>query len=306
MKADQLQIILGYIFISLVWGSTWMAIRLGLDSLTPLISAGLRFFLASLLIFVVIKFRGSSINRDVKSIKLYFFMGFFSFVIPFGLVYWAEQFIPSGLTSVVFGMFPFSVYFFSLILLDNEETDKYKLLSVVLGFIGIVIIFSDGLNVDVENHILGLIAVLVSAFFQGSVAVVIKKWGGHLNPFSMNVTPLFIAGVSMIALAILFEDSSTWVFDQKAILSISYLAVFGTILAFTTYFWLLQRINAVILSLSSFITPIIAVILGWFFLDEKLSQQVLLGTLLVLMGILFGNFNALKKSYLSRKGTSNA
>jgi drug/metabolite transporter (DMT)-like permease len=300
MKSDSLKILLGYIFICLIWGSTWMAIRLGLDSLTPFISAGLRFFMAALLIFIVIKLTGSSLQTDLKSIKIYFFMGFTSFVIPFWLVYWAEQYIPSGLTSVIFGMFPFSVFIFSLLILSSEEVDKYKFISILLGFLGIAIIFWDGLNVDTENHFLGLIAVLGSAVLQGLVAVVIKKWGGYLNPFSMNGPPLLIAGVVMIILAFVFEDYSKWDFNQKAIASISYLAVFGTILAFTTYFWLLKRINAVILSLSSFITPIIALILGWIVLNEKLSDKVLVGTLFVLMGILFGNLKALKKSYLAK------
>jgi len=305
MNSEQIKILFGYIFICLVWGSTWLAIRLGLDSLTPFISAGIRFFVASILIFIVIKLKGSSIQFDSKSVALYFYLGIMSFVIPFWLVYWAEQFIPSGLTSVVFGVFPFSVFLFSLILLKGEEADKFKLISVIFGFMGILIIFWDGLQLKIENHILGLIAVLVSALLQGSVAVVIKKWGGYLNPFSMNGPPLLVAGVLMIGLAFLFEDSGSWEFNQKAVISILYLAIFGTILAFTTYFWLLKRINAVILSLSSFITPIIAIILGWVFLNEKLSDQVLIGTLLVLMGILFGNFKALKKSYLTRKAKIN-
>jgi len=306
MNIDQIKIIAGYIFISLIWGSTWVAIRLGLDSLTPLISAGLRFLFASILIFAILRFQGTSIQKDSKSVKIYFFLGFLSFVIPFGLVYWAEQFVPSGLTSVVFGIFPFSVFIFSVILLKNEEADKYKLFSILLGFVGIVIIFSDGLKVDLDNHILGLLAVLLSAIMQGLVAVVVKKWGGHLNPFSMNGPPLLIAGISMIILSFIFEDSTEWIFNQKAILSISYLAVFGTIGAFTVYYWLLKRINAVILSLSSFVTPIIAIILGWIILGEKLSEQVLLGTLFVLMGILFGNFKAIKKYYLSRNGSVDA
>ena len=301
MKSEQLKILLGYIFICLVWGSTWTVIRIGLDSLTPFISAGIRFFLASLIILFIVKIKGSPIQMDKRSVILYFFLGFMSFVIPFWLVYWAEQFIPSGLTSVLFGIFPFSVFLFSLILLDNEETDKYKLISVILGFIGIVVIYSDGLTLNVENHILGLSAVILSAIIQGMVAVVIKRWGGHLNPFSMNAPPLFIAGISMIFLSFLFEDYNSWEFNNKAIYSILYLSIFGTILAFTTYFWLLKRINAVILSLSSFITPIIAILLGWLLLQEKLSNLVLMGTLFVLIGILFGNFNAIKKQILGKK-----
>ena len=301
MKNESLKIVLGYIFICLIWGSTWVAIRLGLDSLTPLISAGVRFLLASIIIFIILKFRGSSISFESKSVKLYLFMGFLSFLVPFWLVYWAEQFIPTSLASVLFGVFPFSVFIFSLIMLDSGSADKYKFVSVILGFVGIGIIFLDGIEVDIENHLIGLGAVLLSAIMQGLAAVVVKKWGGYLNPFSMNAPPLFIAGTSMILLAFIFEDSSTWIFSQRAILSISYLAVFGTILAFTTYYWLLQRINAVILSLSSFITPIIALILGWIILNEQLSDQVMVGTLFVLMGILFGNLKGLKNARLIKK-----
>lgn len=306
MNTDKVKIIIGYIIICLIWGSTWLVIHLGLNSLTPLISAGLRFFSASIIISLIVRLRGSKIQKDSKSLKIYLFLGYFSFVIPFWLVYWAEQYIPSGLTSVMFATFPFSVFIFSFFLLQGEAVDKYKFLSVIIGFIGILIIFSDGLKVDLENHFLGLVAVLSSAFMQGLAAVTVKKYGGYLNPFSMNAPPLLIAGSSMILLSFIFENTSTWNFNLSAILSISYLSLFGTISAFSIYYWLLQRINAVVLSLSSFITPIIAVVLGWIFLSEELSNQVLLGTLFVLIGILFGNIKGLKKIYLSKKGIINA
>ncbi len=300
------KIVLGYITICLIWGSTWLAIRLGLDSLTPFISAGLRFLLASILIIFAIRIKKIIIPTDPKSLLMYAYLAFFSFVIPFGLVYWAEQFVPTGLTSVMFGVFPFSVFIFSWFILKGESADLFKLISVVLGFVGIIIIFSESLQIDIENHTLGLAAVLVSAIIQGSVSVVLKKWGGYLNPFSINAIPLFIAGLTMIVLSFGLEDTSTWEFTNKAILSILYLAVVGTIIAFTVYYWLLKQINAVLLSLSSFITPIIAIILGWVILDEQLSQRVLGGSLFVLIGILFGNFKGLRKYYLNKRGTSNA
>lgn len=295
MNNEKIKIFVGYAFICLVWGSTWLAIKFGLNTLTPFISAGLRFLIASIIIITVVKIYGTEFHFDSQSIKLYLFMGFFSFLLPFWLVYWAEQYIPSGLTSVLFGFYPFSVFIFSIFLLDNTEVDKFKFLSIILGFIGVGIIFWDGIFNNVENHLLGIAAVLLSATIQGSVSVVIKKWGGYLHPFAMNGPPLFIAGISMISLSFIFEDSSKWIFTDAAIYSIVYLSVFGTILAFTTYYWLLKRINAVLLSLSSFITPIIAVFLGYLFLGEMLSQKVFIGTILVLTGIIFGNFTGIKK-----------
>jgi drug/metabolite transporter (DMT)-like permease len=303
--SNSFKIVIGYIIICLIWGSTWLAIRLGLDSLTPLISAGLRFILASILIFVVVSIKKTELPLDLKSVIIYIYLAFFSFVIPFGLVYWAEQFVPSGLTSVIFGMFPFSVFIFSWFMLKGESADFYKLVSVLLGFVGIIIIFSDSLHIDVENHTLGLTAVLLSAIIQGSTSVVLKKWGGYLNPFSINALPLLIAGITLIALSFGFENTSTWEFSSKAIISITYLAIVGTIVAFTVYYWLLKQINAVILALSSFITPIIALILGWIVLNEQLSQEVLVGSLFVLLGILFGNLKALRKYFLNKKGIKN-
>ncbi|MBI1932075.1 MAG: DMT family transporter [Ignavibacteriales bacterium] len=295
------KIVLGYVVICLIWGSTWLAIKFGLESLTPLISAGLRFLLASIIIFTIVKIKKIEFHLDSLSIKLYIFLAFFSFAVPFWLVYWAEQFVPSGLTSVMFGMYPFSVFVFSWFILKGESADFYKFISVIFGFIGILIIFWDSLQVDIENYSLGLLAVLLSAILQGSTAVTIKKWGTHLHPLSINAVPLFIAGISMVTLSFLLEKTSSWEFSFNAVLSIIYLSIVGTIAAFTIYYWLLKQINAVILALSSFITPIIAIILGWLVLNEKLSAQVLFGALFVLIGILFGNFKQLRNQLRSKK-----
>ena len=108
----------------------------------------------------------------------------------------------------------------------------------------------------------------------------------------------------MIAFGILYEDQSSSKFDMKAILSVGYLAFFGTVLTFTTYYWLMKKINIVLLSISTFITPIIAVILGWAILGEKFTSQILAGSSLVLVGILFANFSALK-NYIKPKQRIN-
>ncbi|MEE9429419.1 MAG: EamA family transporter [Melioribacteraceae bacterium] len=300
MNSKNLKLTLGFISICIIWGSTWVVIRIGLDTLTPMISAGVRFLFASLIIFSIVQFKKYKLPKDSLSLKLYFFMGIFSFAIPFWLVYWAEQFIPSGLASVLFGVFPFSVFIFSWLFLKTEKLDFYKMLSIILGFIGIVIIFYENINLDFEKQFWGLVAVFASAVLQGLVAVILKKYAGHLNPFSMNAYPLLIAGSVLILFSFGFEDSTNWEFTPKAIYSILYLATIGTIVTFTIYYWLLQNMNVVILSLSSFITPIIAVILGWLILNEKLSQNVLFGSMLVLMGILFSNFNSLKKIIIKR------
>ncbi len=301
MKEESLKIFSGYLLICLIWGSTWLAIRIGLDSLTPIFSAGLRFLSAAIFVFIMMKFRRISLQKDSNSIKLYLILGIFSFIIPYGLVYWGEQFIPSGLTSIIFAVMPFFVILFSKIFIPELSAGKEQIFGSVIGFGGIVIIFSENLVIDISGYMMGMFAVLLSSSMQGWIAVHLKKHGGQLNPLTMNFVPLLIAGVSMTVLGFLFEDHKPWKFNTAAIGSILYLAFFGTSIAFTTYYWLMKKINVVLLSLSTLITPIIAVLLGWLILNEKLSFRELLGSVLVLIGILFANFTKVKNYFLTRK-----
>ncbi|MFA5804887.1 MAG: EamA family transporter [Melioribacteraceae bacterium] len=301
MLTEKYKIAAGYVLICLIWGSTWLAIRLGLGSLTPLISAGLRFFLASIFVFLFMKMKKIELQTDSLSIKLYLILCFFSFVIPFGLVYWAEQYIPSGLASIVFAVMPFFVILYSMIAFKKESVTFNQIFGSILGFSGIVIIFSENLSLDLSKQLLGIVAVLISSSMQGGIGVTIKKYGQHLNPLSMNFIPLYFAGIILITVSILFENSSGWIFDFNAFASIIFLAFFGTLVSFTTYYWLLKRMNVVILSLSAFITPIIAVILGWLIMNENFSFQTLAGSTLVLIGILFANFRGLMNYYQTKK-----
>ncbi|MFA7228204.1 MAG: EamA family transporter [Melioribacteraceae bacterium] len=300
MISEKLKIAAGYILICLIWGSTWLAIRVGLDYLTPLISSGIRFFLASIFVFIFMKFAGIKLQKDPASLKLYLILSLFSFVIPFALVYWAEQFIPSGLASIVFAVMPFCVILFSKIAFPDDRISFNQLFGVILGFSGIVIIFSENLTLDLSKQLLGIIAVLVSSAMQASIGVTVKKYGKHLNPLSMHLVPLFIAGLILIFASLIFENSADWIFNFASVSSIIFLAFFGTVVTFTTYYWLLKRISIVILSLSAFITPIVAVILGWLVMNENFSLQTLAGSAFVLIGILFANFSGLVNYYKSK------
>ena len=300
MSKLAVKVFLAYLALCLIWGSTWIAIRVGLESLTPLFSAGLRFSLASIMIFVLMKIKSIPLQTDKVSIRLYLLMGFFSFVIPFGLVYWAEQFVPSGMAAVLFAVYPFLVVIFSFIRLPSESIGFYKIFGTILGFVGIVIIFSDSFEGDLTNYLIGMFAVVLSGIMQAWIAVSIKKFGNHLHSLSMNFIPMVIAGISMIVIAFFTEDLSTIRMDENAVLSIIYLAFFGSVITFTTFYWLIKRINLVILSLIAFITPIVALILGFFFYNEVLSTRHFIGTAMVLTGVFWANLGNLLKL---RKGS---
>jgi drug/metabolite transporter (DMT)-like permease len=266
-----------------------MVIRASLESLTPFISSGARFVAASFFVLILMKVRGVSLQTDKESFRLYVLMGLFSFVIPFGLVYWAEQFVPSGLASVLFGVYPFFVAIFSFFRIPDESIGKIKILGMSLGFIGIAVIFSDSFTADLSALFIGMVAVALSGIMQAWMAVTIKKSGKHLNPLSMNLIPMFIAGISGLIIGFMSEDLSNLKIDNTAIFSVLYLAFFGSVLTFTSFYWLMKKINVVLLSLIAFITPIVALFLGWIFYNETLTTHHIVGSTLVLLGLLFAN-----------------
>jgi len=299
MKSAGVKIAFVYLVLCFIWGSTWLAIRIGLESMPPIYSAGLRFMLATIFIFILMKFRGLKLQVDKISIRLYLVMGFFSFVIPFGLVYWAEQFVPSGMAAVLFAVYPFFVVIFSYFSISKESIDIYKIIGVVLGFAGIVTIFSDSFGGNISDYLIGMFAIVISGIMQAEIAIIIKKYGNHLNPLSMNLIPMLIAGISMLVIGLIFENVTTFSLKLNAVLSIIYLGFFGSVITFTSYYWLLKKINIVILSLIAFITPVVALILGFFIYNESLSARHFVGSILVLIGLLganLGNLIRLRKN----------
>jgi putative membrane protein PagO len=305
MKTAGLKIALVYALLCFIWGSTWLAIRIGLESMPPIFSAGLRFSLATVFIFILMQIRSIKLQTDKISIRLYLIMGFFSFVIPFGLVYWAEQFIPSGMASVLFAVYPFFVVIFSYLSISKESIDIYKISGVVLGFAGIFTIFSDSFGGDITDYLLGMFAVVISGTMQAGIAVLIKKYGHHLNSLSMNFIPMLIAGISMLIVGLIFEDLTNFSLKINAALSIIYLGFFGSVVTFTSYYWLLKKINIVILSLTAFITPIVALILGFLVYNEQLSTRHFIGSSLVLIGLLganLGNLISMKRNMFIKSG----
>jgi drug/metabolite transporter (DMT)-like permease len=293
MTAEKARIWVGFGIVSLVWGSTWLAIRIGLDSLPPFLSAGVRFTVASAILFAIVRFRNIPVHRTPEAKRLYLWMGILSFGIPFALVYWAEQYISSGLASILFAAYPFWVGLFSHFLLRSEPLNAFKISGIVLCFLGIVTIFWSDVSVGDPRGTWGIGALMVTPIMQAYTLTLVKRHGQAISPFVLNLAGMSIAAVLLILLSLAVESWGGIRWDARAIGSITYLAVFGSVVAFVTYYWLLKRVEAVYLSLTSFINPLVAVLLGWMILGETLAPFTSVGAALVLLGLLAANGRAL-------------
>ncbi|HLB01170.1 MAG TPA: EamA family transporter [Bacteroidota bacterium] len=288
MKSERLPVVAGFATISIVWGSTWLAIKIGLGSITPVFGVALRFTLAAAILAVVMRLRGQRLIFDRDTTPVYVLLGVFSFSFPFVLVYWGEQYVSSGLASILFATYPFVVALLSHFLLAGERLTPYKIAGTLIGFSGILVIFWSDLTSGSGGYP-GMAAIVLSTVLQGFSLVMVKKKGKHIPPVQMTLGGMMCAVVILYVLAFTLEDISTLRFDAAGLGSILYLGTFGSVVTFVVHYWLLQRVEALFLSLTALITPILAVILGVILLDEVLGGRVVTGATMVLFGILTAN-----------------
>ena len=283
------RIVLGYIVICLIWGTTWLAIKFATFTLPPFFSAGIRFTIASLVILLVLKVRRYKYRFDFKQLIFLLLVGLGSFSIQYGLVYWAEGRITSGLTAVTFAVMPFFVAVISKYFLKSERLSFWKAFGILLGFTGLVVIFGNDLHVGTMDRAEGILAVVFSALCNAVVAVSVKKYGTDIDPIYINLIPMALGAVTLILASLAFEDWHAIEFNTSTVLAMLYLSIFGSVIAFGIYYYLLKHISVVLLSMTSFITPVLALISGAVFLGEKFPSGTLLGAALILVGILVMN-----------------
>ena len=284
MGSEKGRIAAGFVLVSLIWGSTWLVIKVGIGSVPPFFAAAMRFALASLFIFIIMRLRGERLPTDRVAIRLYLTLAVLSYSFPFALVYWGELYIPSGLASILFAVYPFVVAIGSHFVLAGERMNIMKMAGIVLGFTGVLMIFWGDLR-PTEGSGLAMLGILASTVMQGSSLIIIKKQSRDISPASLSLGGMCIGVLILTVLAVCFEDVREVHLDARGVGSILYLATFGTVVTFLTYYWLLKRVQAVYLSFVTLVTPALAVFLGAVLLGEKLEPNVFTGATAICAGI---------------------
>lgn len=270
----------------LIWSTTWAVIRVGLRGIPPFTGVALRFAVASAALLALAPFLGVKLGRNRTERRLWLANALLTFALPYGVLYWAEQEVPSGLASVLFATFPLMVTVIAHFTLAGERLNRRGAVGILTGFAGIAVIFSEDFHALGGPGVATAAAVLLIAPFSAAFgSIVIKKWGSGVHPMSTAAVPMGMAALLMGALALAVERGRPVHFDTPSVLAVLYLAVIGSALPFTLYFWLLKHQTATGMSLINYATPVLAVAVGTVFLSEPFTVRVLLGTALVLVGV---------------------
>jgi drug/metabolite transporter (DMT)-like permease len=272
--------------ITVIWGATWAAIRLGLEGMPPFAGAAIRFAVAAVLLLAVALWRRIPLGRSRRERWLWLLNGLLTFVCTYGIVYWVEQSVPSGLTAVLFATFPLFVALSAQVMLPTERLTTRSAVGVVAGFLGVAVIFSEDLASLAEPGARKAAAILLVAPVLAAISSnAVKRWGRGIHPVSLAGVPMLMAAGVLGLGSWLFERGRPVVLDAVSVSAVLYLAVFGSAIAFYLYFWLLEHMEATRLALTNYPSPVVAVLLGALLFDERITARILLGGLLVVGGV---------------------
>jgi len=274
--------VLVWLILCLIWGSTWIFIKIGLEDLPPIGFASARFVVSVVILLFVIRIQKIPLPRTAKEWRLIALTGVLQFSINYSLVFWSEQYITSGLAALLQSMITVFGLVLAWIFLPSERITAQKIIAVIIGVSGVGVIFNDQLRVDNWMAFLGCAAIVAGAYAAAQASILVKAKAGAIHPAALVFSQM-ICGLPAIIIYSLINDGNplTFKWTAKAVLCVLYLSIFGTIAAFWLYYWLLSKIESTKAMMISLVTPLLAVIIGAVFIGETLPPQTLLGGLLI-------------------------
>lgn len=275
-----------WLILCLIWGSTWLFIKIGLEDLPPISFAGIRFLIATLVLIAIIRLRRLALPRDPKDWLLLALTGLLSFTINYGLLFWGEQRTTSGLAAILQTIIPVFGLLIAHYYLPSERMTWAKVGGVLLGIAGVVVIFFHQLVTESPAGFAGSVAIVIGAFSVAYSNVLVKARGSHMDPavlaagqMACGFVPLLIAGWAVEGSPLAFHWSG------RAIFSLLYLALVGSCCAFLLFYWLVRHMAVTQTMLISLVTPVLAVLLGLWWLGESVTLNIGFGALSIMAGI---------------------
>ena len=281
---------LPFVALCLIWGSTWYFIKITLNAgMPPMYGVGIRFFFSGLLFFLILLLRKESIPINKQSIKLYLSFALLNFSLSYGITYWATQYVYSSISAIIWGLFPAVTSLIAHFMIPNDPNERLtqnKLLALGIGFIGLAIISSNQTIDFSSNSSIGILLLICAVVAAAYPSVLYKKHSKEVNHYQMNAVCQLITGVVMLSLSYFIETEDTMqlVWTNELILSTIYLIVLGGVVSWGIYFWLYQHLTVIQVTYVAIFPPIVAIIIGWIFLNEVLTIKEIIGTIFILSG----------------------
>ncbi|MGH9712029.1 MAG: EamA family transporter [Candidatus Acidiferrales bacterium] len=287
VRTHRVTVILAFLSIYLIWGSTYLAIRYAVATIPPLYTAGMRHLTAGLILLAWCAWK--RLRPTAAQLRASAVIGALFFLIGHGTVHWAEKIIPSGIAALLIAVEPIFVFALSEAADRRWRMNATLFAGVVLGLAGVSLLFGKDLMLSAPGMVRGAIAILIGAFSWAGGIVYSRR--SHLSGH-----PLLLSTLSLLSGAILlllagtiageWHDFSPRSVTLSSWLALAYLILFGSVVAFTAYNWLLEHYPPTLVATHTYINPVIAVLLGWLLAREPLTLSVGLAAAMVIAAVM--------------------
>lgn len=283
-------IVLAFFAIYFIWGSTYLMNKIAVTELPPFMLASIRFLCASILIFILCKILGIGIAITKNQIRNTIIAGFLFLTFGNGVVVWALKYVDSGFAALETSAQPLVV----LLLMRALQGKKIKTMSmigVLLGILGIYLLVGQKQILAQENSLLGMAMIFMCMISWGYGSIFVGKADLPSNFFVNTGYQMFFGGVMLLLASLAFGEqwSSPMVWSTPVQYSMLLLIILGSIVAFTSFNYLLKVISPEKVATSTYVNPIIAMLLGWYFLNEQITLQSIVAAIVLLTGVYFIN-----------------
>jgi drug/metabolite transporter (DMT)-like permease len=276
--------------VCIIWGTTYLALRIAVVGFPPFLFTALRQTTAGLLLLGFLFTLGKAVIPSKDHIFRQAIGGFFMLSLGNGLVAWAEMHIPSGIAAIICSMMPVLVILINLVSSREERPTLPIVLGVILGLVGIIMIFGEHISeFSKTEYLIGIILTFVAVVSWAGGSIWIKKKNTDSNPFVNAGLQMLFGGIWCFPLSFLFDDLSNVTWTAEAAYSLIYLIIFGSIIAYASYSYALRKLPMTIVSLYAYVNPLVAILLGWMVLDEKLNLKIIVAFVLTIAGIYIVN-----------------
>jgi drug/metabolite transporter (DMT)-like permease len=275
-----------WVAVCVFWGTTYVAIRVAVESYPPALMAGVRFVAAGSALFTFLALRGYALpgKREIADAAV---VGLALLTVANGLVAWSEQWVPSSLAALVVATLPFWMIGIEAALPGGERITARQVLGVLVGFAGLVLLFSPDLDGGVDsNYLKGIFGLLLAPASWAAGSVYAKYRAAKTDPLMAASLQMTIGGLVLLLAGMALGEYRGLVFDPRGLAAVVYLIVFGSIVGYVCFIYILDKLPSSTVSMYAYINPVIAVILGKVVLNERMDLVVIAGTGVILFGVL--------------------
>ena len=273
-----------YALMCILWGFTWMYLKISLQEMPLYKGLSIRFISAGVIFWIIYFLKNEKVQLTKELRRVYILFTLFNFSLCYYLTYWGTKFVFSNLGAILWSLLPLCVAFMAHFYLPDDKLTRRKFSGIIIGLIGSILLFYNKDLLGQGQTFLGLLAILLSVILAAWPNVHLKMQKSKINPYHLNAVGMSISGIIFLIFALIFEGQASIPLDNKNMFAIFFLTVPGTVITWGIYIWLFNHLPVTQISYTAFYPPIIASIVGWFFLDELLPLTAILGSMLIIAG----------------------